>query len=523
MRRFFNTTGPCDARRHYLLPPEERAPALLSFVQQELYFVVHAARQTGKTTAMRTFAERLRGLGYVAVWATLEESQGVTETADAEPIWIAALERGARYVLPASQRPPDPEPWLGRAPGTRFHDWISAWAAALGSTPLVLLLDEADVASGPALVSLLRQLRAGFMDRGPGRFPISVALIGMRDLRDYLTASKDGHAINPGSPFNIKAASITLRDFTRDEVAALYQQHAAETGQHFEPSAVDRAFYWTQGQPFLVNALARICTMDLLPDPTQTIVTETVDAAKEQLIRSRTTHLDALAERLREPRVARVLQAVLLTDVPQAIDYRHDDFQYVVDLGLIREGPSGAEPANPLYAEVLGRELSYNIQTGLNPPRWRWQTNTGGLDMPALIAEFLAWWRTNAAIVEQYADRGYVEAVPHLAFMGFLQRVVNGGGSVHRAFAAGRGAIDLLVVYAGERHVIELKRVPPQHRSLETVREEGVEQLARYLDTVDCTEGWLLIFDQRADRSWEERLWTDEVETRGRRLHLRGA
>ena len=56
MTRYFNTTGPCDANKHYMLPPERRLPGLLPYVEQELYFVVHAARQTGKTTAMSAFA-----------------------------------------------------------------------------------------------------------------------------------------------------------------------------------------------------------------------------------------------------------------------------------------------------------------------------------------------------------------------------------------------------------------------------------------------------------------------------------
>lgn len=523
MPRYFNTTGPCDAQMHYLLAPEARSPDLLPYIQQELYFVLHAARQTGKTTAMRGLAARLRSLGYVAVWATLEESQGMEAVENAEPLWLRALERGAAFALPEAARPPDPASWLKEEPGSRLSRYLSAWCEKVAPAPVVLLLDEADVVSGPALVSLLRQLRAGFMDRGPGRFPVSVGLIGMRDLRDYLTKAKDGAAVNPGSPFNIKSASITLRNFNEAEVGELYAQHTADTGQVFEPAAVSRAFWWTQGQPFLVNALARIAVMELVPDPQKPITAATIDEARERLILSRTTHLDSLAVRLRDDRVARIVQAVLLSDVPQAIDYAHDDFQYVMDLGLIRKGPNGAEAANPLYREVLARQLSYNIQEGLNRPRWRWLTADGRLDMPALVAEFLKWWRSNAAIVEEYADRGYLEAVPHLAFMGFLQRVVNGGGVVHREFAAGRGAIDLMVEYAGERHVVELKRVPPRHRSLETVREDGIAQLTGYLDEVGAQEGWLFIFDQRAGRTWEQRLWAEELEHEGRRLHLRGA
>ena len=521
MPRTFNTTGPCDSRRHYMLPPEARLPSLLSLVDEELYFVLHAARQTGKTTAMRAFAARMRSLGHVAVHATLETAQGMERVEDAEPLWLLAIDGAAEGQLPPELRPAPRGEVLGREVGGRLWQWLRDWAERVTPRKVVLLLDEADVLSGPALISLLRQLRAGFMDR-PERFPSSVALIGMRDLRDYLTKAKDGAMVNPGSPFNIKASSLTLRNFTRDEVAALLVQHTDDTGQLFTVEAVNQIFYWTDGQPFLVNALARISVMELVTDRALPVTATHIDEAKNLLILSRTTHLDSLGRRLDEPRVARIVSAVLLSDNQQPIDYGHDDFQYVTDLGLVRRGRGGAEVANPLYREVLGRELSYNIQENLPQLRWRWQKPGGRLDMPALAAEFLKWWRSNAAIVEEHANQGYLEAVPLLAFMGFLQRVVNGGGTVSREFAAGRGAVDLLVEYAGERHVIELKRIPPRHRSLETVREEGIEQLTRYLDEVGATEGWLFIFDQRAGRSWEERLWAEEVELNGMRLHIRG-
>ena len=521
MPRFFNTTGPCNPEDHYTLPPEARMADLLPLVQQKQYFVMHAARQTGKTTAMRAFAARLRGLGMVGVWATLEESQGVTEPSAAEPLWICALEDAAARVLPEAQRPPAARAFLQDEPGNRLRRWLSAWAERVAPAPLVLLLDEADVVSGPALVSLLRQLRAGFMDRGPGRFPVSIGLIGMRDLRDYLTEAKDGVAVNPGSPFNVKSESITLRDFSAEEVAQLYAQHTAETGQVFTPDAVARAYELTQGQPFLVNALARIAVMKLVTDPTQPITRATIDRAKEALILSRTTHLDSLAQRLREPRVATIVEAVLLGD--QHISYQGDDFQYVLDLGLIRRGPDGAEAANPLYREVLGRSLSANAQDNLPRPWWPWKHPDGRLDMEALVNAFLQWWRENADMIRKHDDTPYTEAMAHLAFMGFLQRVVNGGGTVDREYAAGRGRVDLIVTYGPDRFLIELKRVPPEGRTLKQIQKQGVAQLSTYLDTLGLQEGWLIIFDQRPGLTWRRRMWRKELTVAGRALHLRGS
>lgn len=519
MARTFNTTGPCDEARHYMLPPEARLPDLVPWVEEQLYFVLHAARQTGKTTAMRALAARLRERGYVAVWATLEECQGLTELAEAEPTWLGAVWSGAEVSLPVELRPPARVSVASEPIGQQLRAYLRAWAAKV-SAPIVLLLDEADVVSGPALVSLLRQLRAGFMDRGLGKFPVSVGLIGMRDLRDYLTQAKDGSPVNPGSPFNIKAGSLTLRNFSHADVAALYAQHTADTGQVFTPEAVARAYWWTSGQPFLVNALARECVMERVTDRALAITADDIDGAKEALVLARTTHLDALGQRLKEPRVARVVQAVLLGDME--VPYDTDDYSYAVDLGLVADNRSGATIANPLYREVLARELSYRTQRNLRDPWWRWSRADGTLDVPALVDAFTEWWRENAAILEERSEGGYREAVPHIVFMAFLQRVVNGGGRITREYAAGRGALDLLLEYAGEKHVFEIKRVPARHVARERVRAEGLKQIAGYLDTVGVNDGWLLIFDQRPGLSWEERLTVEDVDVGGKLVRARG-
>ncbi|MFM2248401.1 MAG: hypothetical protein RL071_4476 [Pseudomonadota bacterium] len=517
--RFFNTTGPCDPARHFMLAPGARLPDLQPFITRQQYFVLHAPRQTGKTTAMRAFAAELRAQGLAACWVTIEASQGVEDPAEAEPLWLRALHR-AGAALPADQRPPDPRAFDAEPTGDRLAAYLRAWAGAL-SVPLVLLIDEADVVVGPALISFLRQLRDGFMDRAVGAFPTSVALVGMRDLRDYLTQAKGGHAPNPGSPFNIKAASITLRNFSPAEVEQLLHQHTEETGQPFAPDATAELARVTDGQPFLVNALADLCVTTLVPDRAQPVTRAQVAEARERLILARTTHLDSLAQRLREPRVAQIVQAVVLGDDPMAIPYDTDDTQYVLDLGLLRRGPDGLEAANPIYREVLVRQLSLSLQSAIPRPTWPWATPEGRLDMPALLEAFRQWWRENADIAVRPIPE-YPEAVPHLALCGFLQRVINGGGRVHREFAAGRGAMDLLVEFGPDRFAIELKRLRSRDR-LEVVVARGVAQLGRYLDTVGLDHGWLVVFDVRPDQPWEARLWTATHEVDGKRVVVLGA
>jgi hypothetical protein len=388
--------------------------------------------------------------------------------------------------------------------------------------PLVLLIDEADLISGPAMVSFLRQLR-GVHD--PRRGPLPHLGGADRHARRCATIScraKTARVVNPGSPFNIKAASLTLRNFSAAEVATLVGQHTEATGQAFSGDAVAELARVTDGQPFLVNALARICVTALVPDRGAPVTAAHVDQAREQLILARTTHLDSLGQRLREPRVAKIVQAVLLGDEPWSIAQSSDDFQYAVDLGLIRRGPGWSRGGQPdLPRGPRPRAVERRAGHGTPPRGGPGPRPSGRLDMPALLAAFRQWWRENADVAGRPIPE-YPEAVPHLALCGFLQRVVNGGGRVHREFAAGRGAMDLLISYGPDRFAIELKRVRSRDR-LETVVERGAAQLGRYLDTVGLDMGWLVVFDVRPDRSWEERLWTRELEVDGKKVVVLGA
>jgi len=56
MARVFNTTGPCLAENHYMIPPVQQLEQLQSLIEGRYFFVIHAPRQTGKTTLLRNFS-----------------------------------------------------------------------------------------------------------------------------------------------------------------------------------------------------------------------------------------------------------------------------------------------------------------------------------------------------------------------------------------------------------------------------------------------------------------------------------
>ncbi|MBK8804788.1 MAG: ATP-binding protein [Fibrobacteres bacterium] len=289
MARFFNATRPCFPEDHYFLPPQARPPKshLERYIRDQMYWVLHAPRQTGKTTFLQTWMREINDSGEaVACYVSVERCQGISDIERAIPMACEAMVDYARKMLPAELVPVLSKDAL---PGSALSDAASRWAELCAPKPLVILFDEVDTLEGPAMISFLRQMRGGFASRGVGKFPVNLALVGMRGMRDYLTHSKDGELVNPGSPFtpegrdagggagakpqpegyqprmdwyNIKQDSATLANFSNEDIVALLGQHTTESGQTFLPEAVEAIWYWTQGQPYLVNKLGN-CRVDL--------------------------------------------------------------------------------------------------------------------------------------------------------------------------------------------------------------------------------------------------------------------
>jgi hypothetical protein len=505
MPRWFNTAGPCNPADHYVLPALRRLPDVRRLIDQKSYFVLHAPRQVGKTTSLLTLAAELTREGrHVAALVSMELGAGFSnDVGAAELAILGSWTRAAEVQLPPELRPP---PWPAAPPGERIGAALGAWVKA-APRPLVVFLDEIDALQNGVLISVLRQLRDGYRNRPEG-FPGSLALIGLRDVRDYKVAEGDRERLGTASPFNVKVESLTLRNFTEDEIAELLQQRTDETGQRFEPEAIVRIFTLTDGQPWLVNALARQLVEVLVTDPSQLITPADVDRAKEILIARKDTHLDSLAERLREPRIRRIIEPMLagtmLGDIPE------DDRQFAVDLGLLRRSPGGGLViANPIYREVILRVLSSGPSDSLPQIQPIWLKPDGRLDPDRLLDAFLSFWRQHGEALLGAAP--YYEIAPQLVLMAFLHRVVNGGGTLEREVAIGSGRIDLCLRHGPDVLAMELKVWRDKRRD---PRDEGLAQIDAYLTGLGLDTGWLVIFDRRKRRSpVEKRLCVERGKT----------
>ena len=522
MERFFNTAGPMKPDVNYCIDPLTRIDweEVQKLIRDERYFVLHAPRQTGKTTALLTMMRTLNDEGtYACVYSNIEAAQAARgDVTQGIPTVCSTLSSDLALYL----KSPELRTWyLGEGvklqPQDQLFQLLSHWAAT-SAKPAILFLDEVDALIGDTLVSLLRQIRAGYNKR-PESFPQSIVLCGVRDVRDYRIHQGDGEIITGGSAFNIKAESLRMGNFSQEETKALWLQHTEETGQEFDESIFPELWEDTYGQPWIVNALGHEITWKLRAnrDRSRRITFTDYKEAREELIQSRATHLDQLTDKLREPRVRNVIGPILSGESEGADTILTDDQQYVEDLGLIRTRPKIAI-SNRIYMEVIPRELTWVAQTHIPEQEQEWYvTPEHRLDMPKLLTAFQQFYREHSEIWTRAVT--FEEAAPQLVLQAFLQRIVSGGGHVTREYGLGRKRTDLLIEWplneaqgmhgALQRIVIEVKVL---RGALDTVMARGLEQTTDYMRRVGADESHLIVFDRDQARPWNEKIWRrDEI------------
>ena len=525
--RKFNTAGPSVLDRHFMIDPLQRIDleSMEDLIEDQRYFVLHAPRQTGKTTCLLALMKHLNQQGrYRALYVNIEAAQAARGDVEEGVAAICnVMSNAAKLYLQDNSL----AQWLYEGEGqsapstSRFSALLTRWSQhdpqqPDAPRPTVLMLDEVDALVGDTLISLLRQIRAGYAQR-PEAFPQTVILCGVRDVRDYRIHTAHQEIITGGRAFNIKAKSLRLGNFSLEETIALWAQHTSETGQLFDEAIWPELWEDTRGQPWLVNALGHECTWEdkAARDRSTPIGLERYKAAKERLIYSRATHLDALADKLREPRVHRVIAAMLTSEAPTT-HFPEDDLQYIEDLGLIRLRPE-LTIANRIYREVLPREITSPIQSVLHYPQPWFLTPKRKLDMPKLLSAFQQFFREHSdAWMEGF---NFKEAGPHLLMQAFLQRIINGGGRINREYGLGLKRTDLFIEWPideaqgfygpVQRIVIELKLF--KKGSAEAVLKDALPQTTDYADRCGADEAHIVVFDRRPDVSWEERIWQREA------------
>jgi hypothetical protein len=553
-----------------MIPAAPRIPDVSDMIKGNYYFLVHAPRRSGKTTCLAALTDRINSEGQF--YAIRCELAALSEISDAETAMSrivdridAALESSKVEEIRRLAFSFGSERYMALSVA-KVQPMLNDMCRAL-DRELVVFFDDADCLRESPLVMLLAQIKGGYDGRFGSRwsrFPRSLAIVGKRDIRDYPSRVRpDGTTAGFVDLFNIKKKSLSLPDFTRDEIGALYGQHTAATGQVFEPEAVDRAWRWTEGQPWLVNVLADdIVAKRFGNDYSRTVTGADVDLAARDIITSEDPRFVDLRERIREPRVRRVTESVLVGAVclPNAIS--DDDALYPVDLGLLKASPdfgNPLRPANPINEAIIVGTLTEKLQAGMpGDLAGKWMDGTR-LDMNGILKAFRDYWRKNreslavdnesecrvdesiGAALERYniVDGGMGKSVARtvrknltersdeafclLVLFAFLQKVLDGGqkvldggAEIDRDYALGGARTHVFVRYKGITYPLELKsRGVPS-------RDESIERLSGFIDESGAPAGWLVVFDRNPKKPRDEKAFWKTVDRGGKTIHVVG-
>jgi hypothetical protein len=179
--------------------------------------------------------------------------------------------------------------------------------------------------------------------------------------------------------------------------------------------------------------------------------------------------------------------------------------------------------ANPIYQEVIPRELTYTTQLTIHQEAAWYVAPDGQLDMSKLLTAFQHFFRQHS---EHWVERfDYKEAGPQLLLQAFLQRVVNGGGRIEREYGLGHKRTDLLLFWpygaarTVQKIVIELKI---RYGKLDDTIAEGVAQTWQYMDRAESAEGHLIIFDRDPHKSWAEKIFTRSERYHNQQIQVWG-
>ncbi|KPA19571.1 protein containing DUF1703 [Candidatus Magnetomorum sp. HK-1] len=529
----FNIAGPMKENKHYVIPPLSRLDLkeVLEHIDDEKYFIMHAPRQSGKTSSLLALQKYINERNdYVAIYINVECGQASRNNFE-KGIKDILNELKSRAIKVLGHKEEIKRIYKeisdNQSFGYALNEFIQE-LCQLSEKPLVLFIDEIDSLIGDTLIAVLRQLRSGY-DMRPEYFPQSIILCGIVDIKDYKIHRSNDDIITGGSCFNIKSESFRLGNFSKKQIIVLYNAHTQETDQIFESNVFDLAWEYTAGQPWLVNALAYEACFKMREnrDRSIPITAELFEQAKENLILSRVTHLDQLADKLNEDRVRRVIEPMLIGDNSLAT---YDDQQYCIDLGLIKKTEKGLTISNAIYKEVFPRELTASLQQNfLSAFSPEWVNEDNSINTNKLMTLFQQFWRENSEIWSSHIA-GYHEAAPHLVFHGFLQRVSNGYGIIEREYGLHRKRTDIYLRWNApmgqQRIVFELKiRTERENTSekFEKLKTESLKQITEYADICGANESHLVIFDRRQDMRWDEKIYSRTSEYEGYKINIWGA
>ncbi|WDN88669.1 hypothetical protein BuS5_01637 [Desulfosarcina sp. BuS5] len=490
-KRYFEKSGVVDPRASYYVPLENVTNMdnqdIKTMVDLGRYFSIFAPRQSGKTTFFEDFCDELeKDTTYVAILLSFQDYKNINPKRFYQLIQKDIYEQLLNRLDHVNCSKLDAvKAYLNShniSDHTCFRELFEELNCMVKLKKIVIFIDEFDGIPIGELENFLTTLRKLYQryKKQIDKALYSVGLVGIRNITKLIVGGV--------SPFNI-ADQVKLPPFTLKNVRDLYNQYTEETNQPFTEEAVKKVFDETAGQPWLVNRIATILTINIKPETTNPITAQDVEKGIRLLLKERNSHFDNLLEK------AKLYKETFVRITFNGVDYNPDDKDqsWLEQYGLINEKNDKAVVANAIYKKrflkAFFQESGATADTSLNA----YFTSDGFLNMEAILSDFEEYI-IQIGVNAFYKSQKPYEKTGQFLLTAWLYQFVEGKkGELRYEVPSGLGRMDILLIYHGHKYIIETKI---NRSNLDKTVEKAIDQLcSKYLLTERANEGYAVIFD----------------------------
>ena len=506
-KRIFESSGFVDPETSYYVPLENVTNTnnqdFQTMIDLGRYFSIFAPRQSGKTTFFEETCKQLHNdPTYVVIILSFQDNKNIDKSQFYSLIQQDLYEQLINRLRQVNcEKTEEVQQFLDRHHLTdhiSFRLLFVELNRLIQIKKIVIFIDEFDGIPVDELENFLTALRELYQKhkKVKQKALYSIGLIGIRDITKLVVGGV--------SPFNI-ADQVDLPPFLLKNVRDLYAQYTEETNQRFTEEAVRKIYEETAGQPWLVNRLGTILTVNVKPQTTAPIDETDVEKALQILLKERNDHFDNLYEK------AVLYKETFVEIVFDHVEYNPDDHDqtWLEQYGLVKQKESKAVVANNIYKARYLKTFFKEVRASRDITLQEYQLPGNRLDMERILLDFeqyIAQIGVNAfyqkwALPASEGDEEIVETKPYEKTGQFLltawlyQFVRGGAGELRYEVISGLGRMDVLLTYKGRKYIIETKI---NRRSLTRTLNDGITQVSgKYLASESVNEGYLIVFDTK--------------------------
>jgi hypothetical protein len=494
-KRYFEKSGVVDPKASYYVPLENVTNMdnqdIKTMVDLGRYFSIFAPRQSGKTTFFKEFCRKLeKDRTYVPILLSFQDYKSL-QTQRFYSLIQKSFYRQLinRLTLVECPRLDVIKSFIETctiSDHISFRELFEELNRIVEQKKIVIFIDEFDGIPRDDLENFLTTLRELYQEyKGrEDKALYSIGLVGIRNITKLIVGGV--------SPFNI-ADQVSLPSFSLQNVHDLYAQFTEETNQSFSELAVEKIFEETAGQPWLVNRLGTILTVNIRPETTEPITEEDVEMAIKLLLKERNSHFDNLLEKAKRHKEA------FVEIVFDGVGYNPDDEDqsWLEQYGLINEKNEKARVTNVIYKRRFLKAFFQKSDASTDISYRGYYTADGFLDMLAIISDFEEYI-IQIGVNAFYANQKPYEKTGQFLLTAWLYQFVEGDkGALRYEMPTGLGRMDIFLTYRGRKYIIETKI---NRANIDKTIDRAVEQICgKYLLTEMVEEGYVVVFDVKTN------------------------